>query len=357
MYPVQGHVGFICSGEKHCLFLSNEGEVFVAGQGFMQLGTEGLSTSIPKTIPNIPQITAISCGLYSAIFTDIEGNLWGVGENTYGQLGLGDSVDNIKTPTKIPNLPQIIEVKCGVRHTLCISEDSNLWVFGSNAYSQLFIKRKNSKETKPKKTKYSNIIDVAAGNACSYIQNVEGEIFVCGYNFDGQLGLGTNLTTETPCIIKNQPPNIVAMSIASTTALLLDKFGVVYAAGSGFSNIFSEISGNLPKIISISCGRNCKCVDEEGNLWLFGKNYFKKNNPDEKCFIKVDQFSQVIHMSHGHGYFDIIKDENGFFSCGTNTSGQLGIGKISFSADITNLSDFPHIVGSKMKSKAKSARK
>ena len=362
MTTTQVHVSLICMGENHSVFLSNEGNVFVTGGNFQgQLGLMEKLIRIPKPIPNIPQITTISCGLNSTICIDIEGSLWGFGENTSGQLGLGDH-NNINTPTKISNLPPIIDVKCGLRHTLCISEDSNLWGFGTNGYSQLFVPIEQSNQDKeifPIKTTFSNIINIEAGNACSFAQNWDGEILVCGYNGDGQLGTGTHATVIIPKPIVNQPPNIVAMSCTYNSSLLLDGSGTIYGAGSCFSNspIFKKIE-NLPSIISISCGRNCKCVDEEGNLWLLGKDYFNINNTVNNLeFTKSDHFSYVNHISYGTGFSDIIKDENGVFVCGYNACGQLGLGT-SKNSSLTKWDDeLSKMIGSKRKSVAKSARK
>ena len=193
MNTVQAHVGLICQGGTHSVFLSNEGNIYVSGRNLHgQLGMFEPEMHVPKRIANIPQIRVISCGLYSTICIDMEGNLWGFGENNYGQLGLGEHDTRIMQPVKIRNLPPIQEVKCGMRHTLCISEDSSLWAFGSNGYSQLFVPRRPNvhKEIFPVKTEFSNIINIMAGTSCSFVQNMEGEILVCGDNGDGQLGLG-----------------------------------------------------------------------------------------------------------------------------------------------------------------------
>ena len=359
----QSHVGLISGGIYHSAFLSDEGQVYIVGCN--ELGQLGLEKEeivlIPKQIPNIPQIKAISCGMHSTICIDIDGNLWGFGENIYGQLALGKH-NLIMKPTQIKGLPPIIDVQCGVRHTLCICEDSNLWVFGSNGYYQLFLDRpsKNHKEISPVKTSFSNIINIAAGNACSFAQNSDGEIITCGLNNDGQLGLGIKTTkVKTPALVVNQPPNIVAICCTRTTALLLDEFGSVFCTGTYFSNFFTKLNG-LPTIISIACGKSFKCIDEDGKLWIFGTHCF--DGTESEFFttpVLIDRFPFVTHISNGYGQSDFIKDENGLYSTGNNDKGQLGIGSRTMSlCPITKLGDeLSHIVGYKIKSMAKSARK
>ena len=355
MYGVQAHVGFICGGENHCAFLSNVGQVFVTGSNQCgQLGMEDESIKIPKEVPNIPLIRAISCGAQSTICIDMDGNAWGFGGNTLGQLGLGDT-EIIKLPTKIPNLPPIVQVECGIRHTLLRSEDSSLWSFGSNKFSQLFLDTVTVSQKSPMKTSFSNIINITAGNACSYAQNIDGEILVCGYNACGQLGLGSNAKALTAIPIIDQPQHIVAMSCTSDTTLLLDEDGSVFGAGVNFSYYFTKIQ-DLPKIISISCGANCcKFVDEEGNLWVLGVHNFDSiRGKREETPKLMDVFQNVEHISYVKGYFEFIKDQNGIFTCGRKIYDRSQLG----SFPLKKLDDdLIHIVGNKLKSAAKSARK
>jgi len=66
---------------------------------------------------------------------DEEGNVWMFGENSQGQLGLGDTFGRDK-PTKIENI-KAISISCGYNHTGVIDEEGNVWMFGDNEDGKL----------------------------------------------------------------------------------------------------------------------------------------------------------------------------------------------------------------------------
>jgi alpha-tubulin suppressor-like RCC1 family protein len=58
----------------------------------------------------------IAAGTDHSLFLDSDGNVWSVGSNFYGQLGLGDNI-NITSPQKIPKLPKIMLPRVGGKST------------------------------------------------------------------------------------------------------------------------------------------------------------------------------------------------------------------------------------------------
>ena len=62
----------------------------------------------------------------------------------------------------------------------------------------------------PQKTSFSNISKISTGGSHSLFQNDKGEIFSCGFNHQGQCGLGHfNSPQITPSLIRDAPSNIV----------------------------------------------------------------------------------------------------------------------------------------------------
>ena len=54
--------------------------------------------SLPTPIPNLPKINMISCGGYYTVcvddlFLDCEGNVYSVGQNFFGELGLAHKIN------------------------------------------------------------------------------------------------------------------------------------------------------------------------------------------------------------------------------------------------------------------------
>ena len=129
-----------CSGYSYSLFLDSKGNVFSVGcNGYGQLGLGHNNTqNVLNQIPNIPPIQKISCVYYSSYLIDVDGNLWSFGNNGNGQLGHGDSTKR-NFPTKINglnNITQTVQGRSGF-HFLAIDSQNKIFVMGANNWRQL----------------------------------------------------------------------------------------------------------------------------------------------------------------------------------------------------------------------------
>ena len=66
------------------------------------------------------------------------------GNNSYGQLGLGDTTDR-KVPKLIPNLENVKQISCGYYHTMFLLNDGTVKCCGNNTYGQLGLGDKNNR--------------------------------------------------------------------------------------------------------------------------------------------------------------------------------------------------------------------
>ena len=272
-----------CAGVEHTICLSDDGTVYTFG-----INTEGQlgvmkDCEIPTQIPNLPRITQISCGFKHTVCVDEDGFIWSFGYNCYGQLGTGDTT-NIRTPQQITDIPKVFTVSCGSFHTLMITiNDFNLWSFGGNEFGQLCLEHQES-QSKPQQTSYSNTLKIAAGGFHSLFQNNKGEIYGCGMNSYGQLGIGCiNICQIFIRMIKNQPQNIIYFCCGTFNSLFLDEDGNVFSVGYNMvgslglghnkhEDLLAQIPG-IPPIQNISCsGSSCYLLDFDGNVWSFGHN-------------------------------------------------------------------------------------
>ena len=132
-------VQFIC-GEELSLFLDSDGNVFsVGGNEFGSLGLGHYDdVNVLNKIPNIPPIKVISCVSASCYLIDFEGNLWSFGLNEDGQLGHGDVVEKIvpKIINTLKDIQQISHGRCGV-HFLAKNSQNQIFATGNNDYGQL----------------------------------------------------------------------------------------------------------------------------------------------------------------------------------------------------------------------------
>ena len=129
----------VSAGGNHTLFQNNKGEIFGCGcnkNGEVALGTF-TSLSMVTLIPNLPpNIVKFVCGRNQNLFLDSEGNVFSVGGNSYGQLGLGHN-SNQSALNKIPNIPPIKVISCLGYSSYLLDFDGNVWSFGYNNIGQL----------------------------------------------------------------------------------------------------------------------------------------------------------------------------------------------------------------------------
>jgi alpha-tubulin suppressor-like RCC1 family protein len=124
----------------HVLVLTKEGKVLGWGnKGESQLGLgEAFSADSVRTPVQIPlpeEISEIASGLRFSMFLSKTGNLYTCGEDSQGQLRLGDTKDSLY-PTLVP-LKGVVSLVCGCSNCLALTQDGSLFSWGDNTYFQL----------------------------------------------------------------------------------------------------------------------------------------------------------------------------------------------------------------------------
>ena len=368
----------MASGQHHTIILSDDGTVHSFGRnkdGVLGLGNNDNSVLLPTPIPNLPKINMVSCGAFFTVCVDHEGFIWSFGQNSYGQLGTGNTT-NFNVPQKILNIPFVLSVSCGYYHTLIITNDSNLWSCGRNSDGQLCHGDTEQDHSIFQKTSFTNISKVSVGWQHSLFQNDQGEIFSCGNNNRGACGLGHFDSPQiTPSLLHNAPSNIVQFDCGCDQSLFLDSEGNVYSVGynefgqlglghNTNQNVLNKIP-NIPPIKIISCvNASCCLIDFEGNFWSFGFNQFGQLGHGDKTHRNVPKMistlKDVQQISSGScgTHFIAKNSQNQIFVTGYNNFGQLGTGdteSVSTPKEIN--SQYSAIWRDELKSRGKSARK
>ena len=138
------HYVSISCGHEHILFLTNKGKTLSYGGGSKgQLGLETLENVFdePKIIEALDgiKVMQISSGGWHSLALSEFGDIYAWGWNESSQLGLKISKTNvIAVPTLIDAKDiNFITISCGSRHSMAISEDGKLYVWGWNKWGQL----------------------------------------------------------------------------------------------------------------------------------------------------------------------------------------------------------------------------
>ena len=203
------NISNISTGCYHSLFQNNNGEIFACGNnqhGDCGLGHFNDPQITPSLITNTPSnIVQFVCGAHHSLFLDSEGNVFSVGDNECGELGLGHNT-NQNVLNKIPNIPPIKIISCAIASSFLIDLEGNVWSFGFNDFGQL-----GHGDTihinVPKIVNTLKDIQQISYGSCGchfFAKNSENQIFATGYNDYGQLGTGDLQSVLIPKEINSQ---------------------------------------------------------------------------------------------------------------------------------------------------------
>ena len=160
----------------------------------------------PSLILNAPpNIVQFVCGGHQNLFLDSEGNVFSVGHNGFGELGLGHNRDQ-NVLNKIVNIPPIQTISCVFSSCYLIDFEGNLWSFGYNGNGQLGHDHKTNINTPKVIIAFKEIQQISHGSCGIHFiaKNSQNQIFASGNNNRGQLGTGDTQSVSIPKEINSQ---------------------------------------------------------------------------------------------------------------------------------------------------------
>ena len=235
----------IVCGYEHTFMIKNDGSLWACGyNGTGQLGsgsTGNYKTSFTQVTTNINNdVKQIACGMYHTFILKNDGSVWCCGISDKGQLGLGDDINKstfTQVTTNVTN--DVKQIACGYYDTFLLKNDGSVWATGINNSGELGLGDTSARTSFTKVTTNINndVKQIACGDYFTYILKNDGSVWACGYNNNGQLGLGdygsgTNRTTFTQVtkVINN---DVKQISCGDYFTFILKNDGSVWSCGSG----------------------------------------------------------------------------------------------------------------------------
>ena len=127
---------------------------------------------------------------------------------------------------------KIIKLFCGYEHCFAISNSGVIYGWGKNERGQLALNDKENRNS-PQELGYfkgKHVIDIVSGVEHSFFICENDEIYSCGGNYNGQLGLGNNqeeyLTPQEVSNLKGK--DIIELSSGASHLLALSSFILFY---------------------------------------------------------------------------------------------------------------------------------
>ena len=272
-------------GEYHSLFLDSSGGAWSCGIGIDgQLGSQAIMdenncASITKI--ELPTIKTIHARPYSSLFIDVEDSVW-----AFSRIYDGDKLrSSTGTTVKVQDLPPVAAVCGGSSHTMYLDINGIVWGVGDNSYGQAGVSSPGLiLAGKTQVVNVPRIKSFAAGLIHSVLLDENGGVWICGQNTFGQLGTGwTTRQKGTLHQVTNLPP-IQSVRAGAYQTFLIDTSGNVWATGRNAQNQLPLVSygdvtsftkiQNLPPIYTVSAYNHCLFTDNSGDVWAFGENKY-----------------------------------------------------------------------------------
>ncbi len=201
----------ISAGFIHSLAIGSDGNLYSWGDNsFGELGN-GTTNDKPQATPSkvnlptwFPKFTQISGGTDYSLALDADGNLYGWGWNSDGELGIGSS-DVMKQLTPSKGLmpadgTKFTQISAGDKHSLALGADGNVYSWGDNSKSQLGRSISGANDSTPRKVNLPagvrGFTQVIAGGNHSLALGSDGNLYSWGDNSKGQLGRSISGTQD-----------------------------------------------------------------------------------------------------------------------------------------------------------------
>jgi len=308
----------IAAGNGYSLALTSDGKVYAWGSNANgQLGNGTTTTSlVPVAVTDTgvlagKTVTAIAAGNGYSLALTSDGKVYAWGYNAIGQLGNGATTTSLVpvavTATGVLAGKTVTAIAARDGHSLALASDGKVYAWGSNSFGQLGNNTTTTSSVPVAVTATGvlagkTVTAISAGNYHSLALTSDGKVYAWGYNYYGQLGNGTNISSSVPVavtvtgVLAGKTVTALAASMSHSLALTSD--GRAYSWG---RNIYGQLGNGTATDSLVPVA-----VTATGAL--AGK--------------------MVTAIAAGNSYSLVLASDGGVYGWGYNGSGQLGNGNI-----------------------------
>ena len=205
----------------------------------------------------VKKVTASDYLEFSFMILTEDGDLYGIGRNTYGQLGDG-TVTRTSSPVLVLGGKKYVDVVSRGNGFLALDQYGDLYSWGGNSFGELGDGTSGNSVSSPVLVgggmKWVSIASQRGQRSAHWAINEDGEVYTWGDNSVGYLGLNDFVARSTPTLLpfpkKCLKVSGSSFSTGETFAILSN--GEIYAWGSntnGYLGVGDQIPRSSPTLV------------------------------------------------------------------------------------------------------------
>jgi len=309
----------IATASCHTLALRSDGTVWACGGN--DKGQLGIGSADNDAHPGLSQVAgladvvAVAASGGSSYALKSDGTVWAWGDNTYGQLGDGTTVER-DTPVLVSGLSGITAIAAGGGHSMALNSGGAVWAWGDNGKGQLGDGTTTDRHSPVPLSGFGGVVTaIACGYAHSVALKSDGTVITWGANGAGQLGDGTATDRLSPVQAAGLS-GVTAVSAGHDHTAALKSDGKVMAWGANGSGQLGDgtttgrgapvqVAG-LGGATAVSCGDyHTAALTSDGTVLAWGANGAGQlgdgGTTDSATAVQVNGLGVMVAVTAGSG--------------------------------------------------------
>lgn len=330
------------SVSSFCAAITEDGSLYTWGDNNYGLVGNGTTERQATPIKVLDHVKSVEVYYANCAAITEDGGLWMWGRNDYGKIGNGKRGGAQLTPVKVLDHVREVDIANGLdRYAAAITEDGSLYMWGDNSFGQIGNGESNSE--KGQLTPYKvmgDVKEVLMWNYTSAAIRNDGSLYMWGESNEGKnFGIG-----KMEGIYKREKPFKVMDDVKSLQAGLgnffaLKEDGSLYAWGSGgvgLGNGAVQETYTALKIMDgvVDCMADVGIAKkEDGSLYIWGYNSHGQvgngTTQNQSTPYKVLENVKDYYVDGSAWTVMAVTGDGSLWAWGCNDDGQVGNGSTS----------------------------